>query len=349
MIRVYGIGNPLIDLNHTVSDADLKALDLDKGIMHLVDETRRDQIVEYLKGRPMTFSPGGDVPNTMINLGLLNIPVALSGKIGQDDFGRMYEERVQASGVQSDLSSGPGKTGSSIILVSPDGERTMNTYLGMCQEYNQDDVHREFLAQADYVYFSGYCWDTQNQKDAISFAVSVAEAMAKIIVFDLADPFAVGRYREDFLWLLERYVDVAFANAEEIRLLFQDQDLQSCVHKLASLVKVCAVKDGERGSYVVVNGDIQHIPAHKVTVRDTTGAGDIYASGFMYGLLTAIDPQTGEVCLDFDCLSKEVIAESGHIASYLASKVITRHGTQLMPEELPQVRADLKSGAHRQY
>jgi len=337
MIRVYGIGNPLIDLNFQVSDQDLSALGLSKGIMHLVDEPRRDQILEYLHGKGMTHSPGGDVPNTMINLGLLGIETALSGKIGQDDFGRMYESRIQTCGVQSDLSSGTGKTGSSIILVSPDGERTMNTFLGMCQEYGPDDVHRHFIAQAEYLYSSGYCWDTQNQKDALSMAISLAEAMGKTVVFDLADPFVVGRFRDDFLWLLERYVDIAFANAEEIRLLFQDQDLQSCVTKLARLVKVCAVKDGANGSYIASGGTVHHVAAHRVDAKDTTGAGDSYAAGFLYGLARA----------EGSGLSDETLVEAGNIASYLASKIITRHGTQLSPEEAGPFKADLMAGIHR--
>lgn len=347
MLRVYGIGNPLIDLNYTVDDDDLRTLGLDKGIMHLVDEARRDLILGHLGGRPLNYTPGGDVPNTIINLGMLGVPVALSGKIGQDEFGRMYEERIQACGVQSDLGSGPGKTGSSIILVSPDGERTMNTYLGMCQEYGQGDVNRQLLTQADYLYFSGYCWDTQNQKDAISFAVSVAAAAGKAIAFDLADPFAVGRYRDDFLWLLERYVDIAFANADEVRLLFQDQDLQSCVAKLAKLSRICAVKDGERGSYVALDGAVQHVPARKVAVRDTTGAGDSYAAGFLYGLLAADPAKRGNGCLDLDCQDAASVLEAGRIAGHLAATVITRHGTQLSAAEAATLQADLAAGRHR--
>lgn len=347
MIKVYGIGNPLIDLNYLVSDGDLQALGLDKGIMHLVDTPRRDAILHHLKDRPFTHSPGGDCPNTMINLGLLGVETALSGKIGQDDFGRLYEERLQACGVQSDLSSGPGKTGTSIILVTPDGERTMNTYLGMCQEYGQEDVHRPLLSQAAYVYFTGYGWDTEKQKDANRLGMTLAEAMGKTVVFDLADPFAVGRGREDFLWLLERYVDVAFANGEEVRLLFQDKDLQSCIRKLGALVPVCAVKDGGRGSYVVHNGKVTHIPAHPVEVHDATGAGDTYAAGFLYGLITANAPAGINGCPEIDCLDDASLVEAGCIASWLASKIITRHGAQLLPEEVPAVRVELAEGKHR--
>jgi sugar/nucleoside kinase (ribokinase family) len=347
MIKVYGIGNPLIDLNYLVEDSDLEALGLHKGIMHLIDTARRDAIVGYLKDRPFTYTPGGDCPNTMINLALLGVPTALSGKIGQDDFGRLYEERLQACGVQSDLSSGPGRTGSSIILVTPDGERTMNTYLGMCQEYGQDDVHRNLLVQANCVYFSGYGWDTEKQKDANRLAVSLAEAMGKVVAFDLADPFAVGRSREDFLWLLERYVDVAFANGEEMRLMFQVDDLQSCIKRLAAIVPVCAVKDGARGSWVVFKGEITHIPAHPVEVHDATGAGDTYAAGFLYGLITAAGADGLGGCPDLCCLNNDAVVESGRIASWLASKIITRHGAQLLPEEVPGVRAELAAGQHR--
>jgi sugar/nucleoside kinase (ribokinase family) len=347
MIKVYGIGNPLIDLNFKVSDSDLTTLGVSKGIMHLIDTPRRDAILAHLKDQPFSYSPGGDCPNTMINLGLLGVKTALSGKIGQDDFGRMYEERLQACGVQSDLTAGKGKTGSSIILVSPDGERTMNTYLGMCQEYSQDDVHRPLLAEAEYLYFTGYCWDTDNQKDAARFAISLAEAMGKAVAFDLADPFAVGRYRDDFRWLLERYVDIAFANAEEVKLLFQDNDLQSCIRKLAGIVPICAVKDGPRGSYVVSRGQVTHIPAHKVDVHDATGAGDTYAAGFLYGLIAANVSVGLNGCPDVSCLEADPVVEAGRIASWLASKIITRHGAQLHPEEIAGVQAELAAGKHR--
>ncbi len=347
MIKVYGIGNPLIDLNFRVNDEDLVALGLAKGIMHLVDTPRRDIILAHLKDRPFTHSPGGDCPNTMINLGLLGVETALSGKIGQDDFGRLYEDRLQACGVKSDLTAGLGKTGSSIILVTPDGERTMNTYLGMCQEYCQDDVHHDLLAQAGYLYFTGYCWDTENQKDANRFAITMAEGMGKAVAFDLADPFAVGRYREDFLWLLERYVDIAFANAEEVKLLFQDNDLQSCIRKLAKLVPICAVKDGARGSFVVRNGTISPIAAHKVDVHDATGAGDSYAAGFLYGLITADVPVGRNGCPDISCMGDEPVVEACRVASWLASKIITRHGAQLLPDEVPVVRTELAAGKHR--
>lgn len=357
MIRVYGIGNPLIDLNYRVSNDDIEELSLSRGIMHLIDEPRRDHILKYLGDRPMTYSPGGDCPNTIINLSWLGVKASFSGKVGRDDFGTMYEDRLKASGAVSDLGHGKGKTGSSIILVSPDGERTMNTFLGMCQEYTEQNVNRQHIAEADYLYTTGYMWDTQEQKDAVRFAISLAEGFGKAIAFDLADPFAVGRYRDDFLWLLERYVDIAFANAEEVRLLFQEQDLEVCVKRLAAMVPVCAVKDGARGSYVAVRGDIRKVAVKKVDVVDTTGAGDTYAAGFLYGLIRAGVMHGADGHIDLDKINTpasnplafniEDIAEAGMIANWLGARIITRVGAQIKPEEAGDILKAIESGEHR--
>ncbi|MFO8043673.1 MAG: adenosine kinase, partial [Alkalispirochaeta sp.] len=209
---VFGIGNPLIDVVIQASDEDLTALELDKGIMHLVTEDRQQEILDYFAEAPRTYRPGGAAPNTLIALAGLGIPSVVCGKIGDDEFGQTYNEQVSAYGITSRLMQGSGATGSSIILVTPDGERTMNTHLGMCQEFGITDLDEELLKRSRFLYFTGYMWDTEVQKAAIRRALAVAHEAGVTVAFDLADPFAVERYREDFLKLLENDVDIVFAN-----------------------------------------------------------------------------------------------------------------------------------------
>lgn len=342
-MRVFGIGNPLIDLIYPVQDAELARLGIEKGIMHLVEDARRDAIIDTFADRDPVYAPGGDVPNTMINLQLMGVDTVLSGKIGNDRFGSMYRERLEACGVASALREGEGKTGSSIILVSPDGERTMNTYLGMCRAYGPEDLDRPLLFSSDLLYFTGYMWDTDSQKEAVNTAIALAEARDMVTVFDVADPFAVGRNKEDFLWLLERHVEVVFANAEEARILTGGDTPESCAHRLGALTTVAVVKDGGRGSVVCYKGECHHIPAWPAEMVDSTGAGDTYASGFILGLARAF----GAGVPDIHSLSVEDIGECGRIAGYLASRVITRKGAQLTPEETPELRAGIETGKHR--
>jgi len=342
-MKVFGIGNPLIDLIYRVEDKDLQNLHMNRGIMHLVDDPRRDEILTYLEGREIQYAPGGDVPNTMINLSLLGDYASFSGKIGNDSYGDMYETRLAACGVHSEIRKGEGKTGSSIILVSPDGERTMNTYLGMCREYSPEDINRQALMESDILYFTGYMWDTENQKEAINTAISLAQARDLVTIFDLADPFAVSRYRQDFLWLLERHVDIVFANAEEARLLMEDQDLESCLHKMSKLTPLVVIKDGPRGSRVFWRDKSFSVPAYPAEVHDTTGAGDTYASGFIHGLLKAMEKASGNI-LDLD---QDAVKEAAQIAGYMASQVISRTGAQLNPSEITRVKKDLADFLHR--
>ena len=172
---VFGIGNPLIDVVIQARNEDLQALGLEKGIMHLVDLQRQEEILAHFGSRPRTYRPGGSAPNTMLALAGLGLPAVICGKIGNDEFGRTYAQQVAAYGITSRLSVGDGPTGSSVILVTPDGERTMNTHLGMCQTYSVADIDRELLLKADILYFTGYMWDTDSQKNALREAIRIAK------------------------------------------------------------------------------------------------------------------------------------------------------------------------------
>ncbi len=326
---VYGIGNPLIDVVIRVDDDDLARLGLDKGIMHLVDEARQAQILETLSGRERTLRPGGSAPNTLLALAGLGVEAVISGKIGNDDFGRSYNDQVAEYGITSRLVMGDGVTGSSVILVTPDGERTMNTHLGMCQRFTRADLDESLLERADFLYFTGYMWDTEAQKDAILRAMEVCLATGAQVVFDVADPFAVERYRDDFLNLIEHRVDVVFANRREAQILYGCADGHSPCESAALLgrhVRIAVLKAGKDGSYTAHDGVVDHTPGRPLPVIDTTGAGDMFAAGFLAGLATNRSP-----------------AECARMAGLLAEEVIGQIGAQFPVARIRVLETELFS------
>ena len=195
--KVYGIGNPLIDVIVNVTDEELKNLGLYKGTMNLINLDKRLELTAFIKGKAPQFSCGGSCPNTVITLSSLGIETTLAGKIGSDEYGTIYKSRLNSLNVRDNLAvSEENVTGSSIILITPDSERTMNTYLGANRDFCPDDVIESEVARADFFQFTGYMWDTKNQMEAIRKAMDIAKRNNVKISFDIADPFAVGRYHD---------------------------------------------------------------------------------------------------------------------------------------------------------
>ena len=350
---VFGIGNPLIDVVIRVTDSDLDELGLSKGIMHLVTLEEQSRILDHLAGLPRMLRPGGSAPNTMLALAGLGVEAVISGKIGDDEFGATYCRQVADYGITSRLVVGDGATGSSVILVTPDGERTMNTHLGMCQQFGAQDVDDELLRSADYLYFTGYMWDTEVQKAAIIHAIEVARASGAKVAFDVADPFAVERYRDDFRALIRDHVDLVFANRREAALLYGAADggtagtgsadapggaaapgasgaadpmaeAEACARALGGHVETAIVKAGKDGSVLWHRGEITRTPGRPIQPTDTTGAGDMFSAGFLAGLATGRTPP-----------------ESARLAGHLAEEIITRPGAQFGIEEIRKLRKEL--------
>ncbi|MEX2442759.1 MAG: adenosine kinase [Alkalispirochaeta sp.] len=349
---VFGIGNPLIDVVFQATDDDLNTLGLDKGIMHLVTEERQQEILAHFAGASPTFRPGGAAPNTLIALAGLGIPSVVCGKIGNDEFGRTYNEQVAAYGITSRLMQGDGATGSSIILVTPDGERTMNTHLGMCQEFGVGDLDEDLLRRSRYLYFTGYMWDTEVQKAAIRRALAVAHDAGVTVAFDLADPFAVERYRDDFLQLLEDDVDIVFANRTEAHILYgavgesgegggtdggagADQDRHRLAEELGRHVRIAALKVGKDGSLVVERDDgdvtptVTAVPGRPLQAIDSTGAGDMFAAGFLAALAQGRDA-----------------VDASRAAGWLAEEIIQQVGAQFTVAHITRIRGELAAVTH---
>ncbi len=330
--KVLGIGNPLIDIIVSVEERDLLTLGIHKGTMALIHKERMEELLLLSKTRDTTYSCGGSCPNTIIALAALGIETTLAGKVGNDENGHIYEHTLKSLNVHNELViTDKEPTGSTVILITPDSERSMNTYLGANRLYDADDVNEESVSKADFFHFTGYMWDTQSQQKAITRALSIAKKNETIISFDVADPFAVGRYRDTFLRIIEEDCDIVFANREEARILFDNYDPYECCRSMGKLCDIAIVKNGKKGSFISHKQEIFSVPVKGPVVPvDTTGAGDVYAAGFLYGQ-----------CKGFSIL------DSGIIASILAGQIITQRGAQFSKEQAAGLRALLETGTWR--
>jgi len=323
---VYGIGNPLIDIIVQVSDEDLSQLGIHKGTMHLIDAQRRSNLLNYLSNKEFSYSCGGSCPNTIITLASLGVATTLAGMVGNDEFGTIYQKRLTELAVRDELTFCDQPTGSSIILISPDSERTMNTYLGANRQYSRECVVGQTVRAADFFHFTGYMWDTQPQKAAVTYALEIAKSSGTRVSFDIADPFAVARNRDTFLQLIKHHADIVFANSEEARILFDNYDAYECCKSMGKLCETAIVKNGKHGSFISYRQKIMKIPVQgPVVPTDTTGAGDVYAAGLLYGLCHQL-----------------TIEESGFIASLLAGEIIQQRGAQFPLEKSKTLQQELE-------
>lgn len=326
MAFVYGIGNPLIDYICNVKEKDLEALSLNKGTMLLIDQEKRKEIIDYTKDNKISYSCGGSAPNTMVTLRLLGIDTALAGGVGKDEHGAIYRNKLKEAGVIDQTVIKDAVTGTSIILLTDDKERTMNTFLGANRLYSEDDVIEDSIDRCDIFYFTGYMWDTVSQQNAVKKAMRLCKEKGKMVAFDLADPFAVGRYRSVFLDLVKNYVDIVFANSEEARVLIDNYDAYECCRSMGKLCDISIVKNGKKGSYISDHRTIYNIPLYGTSNPvDTTGAGDTYSAGFLYGYLKGYGSE-----------------KAGKIASYLAGEIISQLGAQFPLERGEELIANIE-------
>ena len=321
---IYAIGNPLIDIIINAKDQDLHNLGIDKGVMHLVEEKRQKEIFSYFNELKPIYNPGGSAPNTILACSALGIPSLITGKIGNDKFGEIYLKQANKFGAIPAFVQGQGSTGSSIIIVTEDGERTMNTHLGMCRNFSKNDIDTEKLAKSKFLYFTGYMWDTESQKTAIKTAINFSKENNIKIIFDVADPFVVKRNKEEFLEIIKNDIDIVFANRSELAILYDREDYNISVNKLSKIVKIAGIKLGKKGSIVIYNDNQTLLPASPITAKDSTGAGDMYAAGFITSLCRGMNP-----------------VEAGEIAGHLAEEIIKEAGAQFDINKIKELSLSL--------
>jgi sugar/nucleoside kinase (ribokinase family) len=315
-LNVLAICNVLKDIVIKVTDQELEELGIAKGIMHLVSEEEQNKILEKFSEREKNVEMGGSGPNVMRTMAVLGQKVSQSGMVGNDIYGELYTSRVEELGIKSNIiKTAVGSTGTSLILITPDGERTMNTCLGMSRCYTTKEIPEADIARSEYLLVTGYQWDTANQIEAINHALRIAKMNNTKIVFDLSDPFCVERHRETFMNIIEQYVDIVFSNLKEAGML-TGKDLDGSLDDLSAIAGMVVIKCGPEGSWIKTGDRKIKIKSNKVKVVDTTAAGDMYAGGFMYGI-------TKNMSLE-DC---------GKIASFCAETVIQQVGARI-PEDL---------------
>ncbi|MFC0284495.1 adenosine kinase [Camelimonas abortus] len=283
---VLGIGNALVDILARTDEAFLLAHGVAKGSMQLVDERQADALYAAI-GATTTVS-GGSAANTIAGVAALGGRGALIARVRDDALGATFAHDLRALGVAfspAPAASGPG-TGRCIVLVTPDGERSMSTYLGAGQDLAPDDLDEAMIAAAHIVYLEGYLWDPPQAKAAFLKAAEIAHANGGRVAITLSDAFCVDRYRAEFNELIDRgTVDIVFANESEIRCLYETSSFDTAVDQLAQRAVLGVVTRSEQGCVVLDRGDRVYAPAEPVCkLVDTTGAGDLFAAGFLFGL-----------------------------------------------------------------
>ncbi|MDT3685021.1 MAG: adenosine kinase [Pseudorhodoplanes sp.] len=288
---VLGIGNAIVDVIARADDDFLVAQKMQKGGMALIDEARAQAIYDAMG--PATEISGGSAANTIAGVASYGARAAFVGKVKDDDLGRSFAHDIRAAKVAFETppaSDGPS-TARCYIMVTPDGERTMNTYLGAAQDLHPNDIDPDTVASAAITYLEGYLWDPPHAKEAFRKAAKASHDAKRMVALTLSDSFCVDRYRDEFLKLLrEKTVDLIFANEAELKSLYETADFDTAVAALRKDATLAVVTRSEKGCVVVSADAVKAVPASPVSkVVDTTGAGDLFAAGFLVGLARGSD------------------------------------------------------------
>jgi sugar/nucleoside kinase (ribokinase family) len=324
-IDVVGIGNAIVDVIAHADDAFLAREALVKGTMTLIDAERAEALYRMM-GSAVEIS-GGSVGNTMAGLASLGGRGAYIGKVRDDLLGEIYRHDITAVGVRFHTpaaTSGAG-TARCLILVTPDGQRTMNTYLGACADLGPADIDPEVIAAAQITYLEGYLFDPPQAQEAFRKAAAIAHAAGRKVALSLSDPFCVGRHRGAFRDLVGGHVDILFANEVEICSLYQTTDFTAAAAAVRGHVAIAALTRSAEGSVILADGAEHHIAAAPVArVVDTTGAGDLYASGFLFGLTRGRPlPTCGEIG---SLCAAEIISHVGARPETALSRLVAEAG-----------------------
>ena len=282
---VLGLGNAIVDVLSYCDDAFLHAQQLPKSTMILVEEDRSKALYRMIG--PSTECSGGSVANTMAGMASLGSKVAFTGKVADDQLGKIFTHDMQSVGVRyhtPPAKDGGPSTANCLVFVTPDAQRTMATYIGACALFNEQDVDEALISASRMLYIEGYLWSAEHNKAAIRKAMTLARAHGAQVAFTLSDTFCVNMHRDAFLGLVENDLDILFANESEIKALLGVADLEEAITAARGLCPIIAVTCGEKGSVVITPEHVFRVPTQPVAkLVDTTGAGDLFAAGFLHG------------------------------------------------------------------
>ncbi|MDX2290547.1 MAG: adenosine kinase [Hyphomicrobiaceae bacterium] len=309
---VIGIGNAIVDIIARCDDAFLARHDAPKGHMRLVDAETIARI--YKDTGPAVEVSGGSAANTLTGVASFGGRAAFIGKVADDEFGRIFAHDIKAAGVAYETNpvAGRAPTSRSLILVTPDGERTMNTFLGISTELDLGEVDPVMIAASEIVYLEGYLFDQPHAKHAFWQAVAIAKENGRQVALSLSDGFCVDRHRDEFRKLVKDGVDILLANESEITSLYQTADFEEAARQVRAETRLAALTRSEKGSVILADGHRIEVPVDPVAqVVDSTGAGDLYAAGFLFGVSTGRD-----------------LATAGRLGSIAAAEVIGHMGAR---------------------
>lgn len=308
--ELTGIGNAIVDVISQGTDEFLQALEIQKGGMTLIDQMRAQKI--YNSMGPGTETSGGSAANTMAGFASLGGKGAYMGKVADDQLGRIFAHDMKSVGIDfptAPLRHGP-ETASCLIIVTPDGERSMNTFLGACVEFGETDIDEKTIQESQVVYLEGYLFDKDTAKSAYRKATKLATAAGAKTALSLSDAFCVERHRADFQALVKNEIDILFANENEIMALYQSKTFDEAVAAVRGACSIAALTRADKGCVIITKDTIDTVPAAPIAkLVDTTGAGDQFAAGFLFGLARG-----------------KSMVECAEIASLAAGEVISHVG-----------------------
>ncbi|MFP6767893.1 MAG: adenosine kinase [Planctomycetaceae bacterium] len=311
-LDVYGVGNTLVDIQVQVSDDLLASLGFAKGVMTLVDRETQERVLDALGDLPRNQSAGGSAANTILGVAGLGGRTAYAGKIGDDPLGHFCLEDMRQNQVTVDVPFSDGPTGTCVVLITDDAQRTMLTYLGVSADVGPDDVAPDLVTAARAVYVEGYLFSADTPRQAAYQAISAAETGSGLLALTVSDAFLIDLFRDEFLDLVAGPVDLLFCNEEEARSLLQIDDTHECARRLGAEVERVAITLGADGAMLIENQQVIRVAGVPADAIDTTGAGDMFAAGILYGLTNGM-----------------TFEQSARLANHAAARVVTQLGARL--------------------
>jgi sugar/nucleoside kinase (ribokinase family) len=309
---VAGLGNAIMDVIAAVDDQFLLDHGIAKGAMTLIDEFRAQELHKALTGSVQ--AAGGSAANTMAGIASLGGKAVFLGKVRNDALGARFGASLKSLGVDytTEPAAAGSPTASSMIAVTKDGQRSMNTYLGACREMTPDDVDAGEVAAAKILYIEGYLWDADAAKEASRKAIRAAKDAGAQVALSLSDSFCVGRFRDEFLELMHGDLDIVFANEDEAKSLFETEDFDLVIEKMKAWGGLAAITRSAKGCVIIDGREVHAVPAAPVAkVVDTTGAGDLFAAGFLHGLT-----------------HEKNVADCGRLGALAAAEIISHYGAR---------------------
>ncbi len=325
-LDIVGIGNAIVDVLTTIDDYLLEKLSFKKGSMTLIDENKAKELYEMTTNRIQRS--GGSVANSLACVAQLGGKAAFIGRIRDDTLGEVFTEEISTTGTifKTPPSSVGPSTARCLIFVTPDAQRTMCTYLGASVQLEPKDIDLSVVSEAKILYLEGYLWDNPTAKKAFIKAAEIAKNAGRKVALSLSDSFCVTRHRESFIKLVENHIDILFANEEEITTLYKTPHLNTALEELKKNCDLAAITIGEKGSILILNGkEINIAPFILGKAIDTTGAGDLYAGGFLKGLADGLKPEL-----------------SAKIGSICAGQIVTQLGSRSNTDLLNLINSHLE-------